>query len=374
MRVKNYLWMGALCVFTSCVDDKYDLGKIDTDNVALGDEWVIPLGTLDVKVTDVIDLDQEKIEGLEIAENGDYSMSYAENLSIPFPDIPLIPGGVGTVDIAGYIPLADFNVGELNNMMGNFGSDFRLGLANPYITLVAGGLKGNGTVDATLSMAATKNGQSTVSINSSFQLSEAKPKVWIGPWPATDASYTYVKNEELPNLIVGLPDRVSIRATQFLIPVGEVTDMESLAYVLELPFIPSEEFRATATQTMKDIFDEDFIKYVFSSGTTTIFGTITNQLPIDAIITMSITDVEGKSLLELPEQSVKGRGAQPVSFEIKEKDMPKMQNARNIQLQFALSGRPQDDTDQMGKGYLNKNQTMKMELKLRKTGGINVEL
>lgn len=374
MKIGNYLWMGAFCAFTSCVDDKYDLDRIDTDNVTLGDEWVIPLGMLDVKVTDMIDLDQNKIEGLEIALNGDYSVSYTERFPVQFPHIPETPGGPTTADIATSLPAADFYVGDLNNLLGSFGSNFTLGLVNPYITLVADGLEGNGTVDANLEMAAIKNGQESFKTNAPFKLSKTMPKVWIGPQQAEEPSYYYVKNEQLPNLIASLPDRISIKATQFIIPIGEITDIKRLTYALELPLIPSETFRAAATQSMENLFDEDFIKYVFSSGTTTIFGTVTNQLPIDAIITMSITDVEGKSLLELPHQAVKGFGPQHVSFEIKEKDMPKMQNARNIQLQFALSGRPQDLTQQAEKGYLNKHQTMKMDLKLRKTGGINVTL
>lgn len=369
MNLKIYVWLVAFGMLTSCVDDKYDLGKIDTDGILIGDEWVFPLGTVDVKVTDVIDLDQTKVEGLQIAANGDYSVSYEDYIEIPLSDMPNIPGMPDIVDITDYIsiPTTTFEVDDLSNIMGDFGEDFTLGLANPYVLLEADGLKGDGTIDANLRLTASKKTDNTVVVNAPFAISTAKPNVWIGPWTPTDKSYTYVKNEQLPDLIASFPDKIVLEATQFLVPINKIEALKGLTYKLQLPFIPSDQFKATATQSMDDIFDESMVDYVFSSGSTTISGTIQNQLPFDAEIVMSITDAENEVLIKLPMQKVEGTGARPVSFEITEKEMYKMKNARNIQLEFKLKGRTAN------KEYLNENQTMKMELKLRKKGGIKVE-
>lgn len=376
--MKFYLWIVAFGVLTSCVDDKYDLGKIDTDGILVGDEWVLPLGTVDVKVTDVIELDQNKVEGLEIAENGNYSVSYVDEIQIPFPDIPELPSIPGLpvdpapIDIASIIPTTTFTVGDLSNIMGDFGKDFVLGLANPYVTLQAIGLEGSGVVDATLRLTASKLGTDDITLDAPFKISAAKPNVWIGPKNPNNSSYTFVQKEDLPELVAAFPEKMVLKATQFLVPVNEVTDIKGLKYELKLPFIPSEKFRATAIQSMNDIFDESMVDYLFTSGSTTISGTVKNTLPFNATIVMSITDAAGKELITLPAQQLVGESS-PVSFEITEKDMPKMKNARNIQLKFVLSGRPQSDAAILDNGYLNANQTMKMELKLRKKGGIKVE-
>lgn len=372
MNMKIYLWMVVLGLLTSCVDDKYDLGKIDTDGILVGDEWVLPLGTVNMKVTDVIDLDQNKVEGLEIAANGNYSVSYDDYVEIPFSDVPNIPGMPDIVDLTEYIPTTTFMVGDLSNIMGDFGEDFTLGLANPYVLLEADGLKGDGTIDANLRLTASKKKMDGTVVNAPFTISAAEPNVWIGPWAPTDKNYTYVKNEQLPNLIASFPDKIVLEATRFLVPIKEVEALKGLTYKLKLPFIPSEKFRATAIQSMDDIFDESMVDYLFTSGSTTISGTVQNTLPFDADLVMSITDAEGKELIILPVQKLVGVSS-PVSFEITEKDMPKMKSARNIQLKFVLSGRPQTDAAMLDKGYLNANQTMKMELKLRKKGGIKVE-
>ena len=42
------------CAATSCVDSKYDLSDVDTDDLVVGDEWVAPLGTGTIAVDDVI--------------------------------------------------------------------------------------------------------------------------------------------------------------------------------------------------------------------------------------------------------------------------------------------------------------------------------
>lgn len=372
MNMKIYLWMVALGLLTSCVDDKYDLGKIDTDGILVGDEWILPLGTVDVKVTDVIDLDKNKVEGLEIAENGNYSVSYVDEIQIRFPNIPELPSILELPDIAQYIPTTTFEVGDLSEIMGDFGEDFVLGLANPYVTLQAVGLEGSGVVDAKLQLTASKPGMNDITLDAPFKISAAKPNVWIGPKNPNNNSYTFVQKEDLPELIAAFPDKIVLKATEFLIPVNEVTDIQGLKYEFKLPFIPSEKFRATAIQSMNDIFDESMVDYLFTSGSTTISGTVKNTLPFNATIVMSITDAAGKELITLPKQQLVGASS-PVSFEITEKDMPKMKNARNIQLKFVLSGRPQSDAAMLDNGYLNANQTMKMELKLRKKGGIKVE-
>ncbi|MEG0455441.1 MAG: DUF4621 domain-containing protein, partial [Bacteroides sp.] len=61
-----------------------------------------------------------------------------------------------------------------------------------------------------------------------------------------------------------------------------------------------------------------------------------------------------------------------VSFAFQPKDMPKMKTACNIELEFALFGRPSDITSSVKDHYLNKNQKVTMVLKLKTTGGIKL--
>lgn len=356
MNVKCYLYLIAFGMLTSCVDDKYDLGKIDTDNIVVGDEWVFPLGTVDVKVTDVINL-----EGLDniVIEEGNYSARYVDRYNVNYEKIP----GIEVPEIPFDFPMVTFAVGDLGMM---FGDDFVLGLDNPHLKLNAVGLKGVGNIHAQLDLIA-QSGTTTIPTKTAFELSADKPKVWISTTdPQND--YSYFPNSKLTEIIAEVPEKMTIQIRDFVLPAG-ITALQDLNYTLELPFVPSTLFRATTTQSIDDIFDESMVDYLFSSGTTTIFGTITNELPVDAEVTMSITDgnSNSKPLITMPMQEVKGTGARPVSFEITEKMMPLMKNARNIELEFKLKGRTGN------KEYLNEKQTMKMDLKLRKKGGIKVE-
>lgn len=357
MNMKFYLWLVAFGVLTSCVDDKYNLDKIDTDDIIVGDEWVFPLGTVDVKVTDVIDLDD--LDGIVTTDGqGNYSARYIDGYDVNYENNT----GIEVPEIPNNFPIVAFEIGDLGSM---FGDGLALGLDNPHLKLNAVGLKGAGKINANLNLKA-QTSTSVISSENAFELSATKPDIWIGSIdPKND--YTYYPNTKLTEMVAGVPEKITIQIKDFVLP-SRITALQELSYTLELPFVPSGEFSATTTQSIDDIFDESMVDYLFSSGSATIFGTITNELPFDADVIMSITDGRSsKPLITLPMQEVKGTGARPVSFEIAEKMMPLMKEARNIELEFKLKGRTAN------KEYLNKNQTMKMELKLRKKGGIKVE-
>ncbi|MEG0038737.1 DUF4621 domain-containing protein [Bacteroides neonati] len=355
MRVGKYAWIVALSFFTSCVDSKYNLGDLNTDDITVGNEWSIPLGTGVIKVDEVIDLEQ--VVELKTTPEGNYYMRFED-----FVDVPkLVPGLRSSLIPAGGIalPVVRFRIDGLHEM---FPDNFVLGLENPSLT-IKGNVIGSGLIDGSLKLTGSEGiyespAGSVFTTTSAFALESP--------------SYSVTIKKDLDKLIEGTPQQVDVAATILSVGAG-ITDITRFDYTLDLPFIPSEKFRAKSTETIKNAFDESLVDYLFSSGTTTIYGTFDNELPFNIDVKMYITDAEGKRLdIDLPTQKVIGVGPQEVSFAFQPKDMPKMKTACNIELEFALFGRPSDITSSVKDHYLNKNQKVTMVLKLKTTGGIKL--
>lgn len=356
MKMKVYLWIVAFSIFTSCVDSKYDLDKIDTDNVLVGDEWVLPLGTGVIKVTDVVDVNE--VSDLKTDEAGNYYMRFQASASV---NRNQQRGNIA-------LPPVTIEVGNLSNL---FSGDFTLGLANPHL-IVGSDMSGDGNLLGSLSLTGRGGKQNIYVTEADFTLTGPGSKAWIGPVDPRDDAYHFTENAGIPELMQQLPQTIEISANVTL--SGSTASLRGLNYLLDIPFIPSEQFSAISVETIENAFDDTFIDYAFSSGTATIFGTFDNELPFDVLIKMHLTNDNGVDVgIDLPSQQVVGIGPKDVSFLIKAEDMPKMKDARNIELEFTLSGRPGSDAAMVGEGkYLNKNQKMTMNLKLKKTGGIKL--
>lgn len=67
---------------TACVDSKYDLANVDTDEIVVGDDLIAPLGTGSISVKKLLDVDNVK----EInVVNGNYVAQYADSLMVEVP-------------------------------------------------------------------------------------------------------------------------------------------------------------------------------------------------------------------------------------------------------------------------------------------------
>ena len=141
--------------------------------------------------------------------------------------------------------------------------------------------------------------------------------------------------------------------------------LSELRYAVELPLTPAPEFSAVSVERIEDAFDEDFVDYIFSDGSSKIYGEVTNEMPFDMSIEMVIMDENNVPVdIQFPAQEVKGQSGEVV-FEITKEDMPKMKDARHIDLNLHLTGRDQSEA-------LKKGQKTTFNLKLKKEGGISI--
>ncbi len=360
MCMKNYLLLFAMSSFalTSCVDGDYDLGNVNTDDATLGTSWSAPLGVGNVTSEDVIDV--ENVTAIKTDANGAYYAIYEGLLEEPAKtrSVDLLKAGEDKKLVA----LVDVSTEELHNL---FDGDFVLALENPHIKIKSG------ITDAVLNcrLVMTSYGMNkNFTTYSDFPLTLSEPNVWIGPIiPEQQENYKFVENKETPMLLQVVPNNIHLDLYVDNDQAGTVPSetYAQMSYCVELPFVPTKEFKATSTELIENAFDENFVDYIFSDGSAEIYGQIKNEMPFDLNVKMQILD-ENKNLLDidLPAQEVKGNEGNVV-FKITKDDMPKMENARHINLQFDLIGRDNNEA-------LKKGQKVEMILKLKKEGGISI--
>lgn len=340
---------------TACVDSKYDLSKVDTDDITIGDEWVVPLGSGSVEVDDVIKVYkvpsiQKEVEGTDTV----YVARYKKELDI-MQSVPGVEVGIPLTN--DYKPIA-FGTVDLKDLQDLFDEGFVLGLVDPHILLNSELTEGD--IDCRFTIV---GGERNATAN--FVLEKDKPNAWIGPNESSvKEGYIFAGCKELPSVIENIPATIELN----LLGKKKTTDnvsISSIGYELEIPLVPSASFQAVTTEHVKDAFDESFVDYLFSGGTATIFGTVTNTMPFDLSIIMKIVDSYGRPLdIVFPEREIKGNTGE-FSFEIKAEDMDKMVNAKDIQFVMELSGREQPEA-------LKTDQKITLDLKLKKTGGIAI--
>lgn len=342
------------CLLTACVDSKYDLGNVNTDDVTLGNAWVAPLGVGTVTSEEVVDV--EKVPSITTDDEGAYVARYSGMLEER--KSALRASGSRTL-----VASVEVETGDLNSL---FDGDFTLALTDPHIRLDATEAPAT-PVDCRLKMTSYGSTE-TFETFSDFPFSQATPKTWIGPI-APDASwgYHFVENTEMPKLVSVVPSHISLDLLADEDQVAQLPEgtFSKLHYQVELPFIPAAEFRATSVERIEDAFDEEFVDYIFSDGSATIYGEVTNSMPFDVTVELVIVDQNNNPLdITFPQQTVSGEKGE-VSFEITEEDMPKMEMARHIDLKLHLSGREQAAS-------LKTGQAVTFSLKLKKEGGISI--
>ena len=304
------------CCLAACVDSKYDLSDVNTDDAVMGESWVAPLGTGYVTSDDVVNV--EKVPSIREVD-GAYVMIYDGEMKIKGKSLR---AASGKVEIAS----EDITTGDID---GLFDGDFVLALTNPHITLKSN-VK-NASLDCSLSIEA-ENTSKKEATSSDFTLSTVSPNIWIGPLdPKTDA-FKFVKNEKLPGIVQIVPQKIhlSLSADSKQWANAPADALSELRYAVELPLTPAPEFSAVSVERIEDAFDED-------------------NVPVD---------------IQFPAQEVKGQSGE-VIFEITKEDMPKMKDARHIDLNLHLTGRDQGEA-------LKKGQKTTFNLKLKKEGGISI--
>lgn len=85
LQMKNVLtlfWVGFIGL-TSCVDSKYDLADVNTDEIVVGDQLVAPLGSGSISVKKLLDV--EKVKEIKLV-NGNYVAQYTGDLKVKIPE------------------------------------------------------------------------------------------------------------------------------------------------------------------------------------------------------------------------------------------------------------------------------------------------
>ena len=285
----------------------------------------------------------------------------------------------------------NFSAEQGNIEMGDFndifdGDDNNLSFTNTHITLTTNSNIGIPIV-AQLNLTATaKDKIATTAINpinitpASTLGSFAQNNIWIAASKeGVPEAFSFIENKELNNLIRIMPNNIVFDFSAQAEETKEIQFFTSDAqanvkYAVKLPFAPATDFKANVIETVKDVFDKDMIDYLFSNGSATIYGEILNSIPLNMEMEMVIVDAKDEPVgITLTPQAVAGSAnnesvSSTVSFEIKESDMPKMVNAKNINLVLTLTS-----DDALAGKMLNQKQSLDLKLKIKKTGGIAIE-
>lgn len=362
----------SFATFTACVDNQYDLSDINTDGTTIGDEWVSPLGTGTISIKKLIDFD--KVQEIRPDENGNYIARYSGNLSADLTDFieDLRPPFAKSVE---YVSVADTRI-DLRDAMNLFDSDdLVLSFADPRIKMET---KSNFPIslNSILNIESERAGK-IESTSTEFEFASFENKLWIGADKnAVSTGFTFIENKDLNNLIKIAPDVLKLDLGLDLsnIEIASLPDNPrvDLNYTVEIPFAPAADFKAILNQSIDDAFDEDFVDYVFSGGTATIAGKVSNDFPLGFSMNLVITDEMDRpvGINFAPAQvtactSSGAASVSEISFLITERDMEKMATARNIQIELLAKG------DAATQGVcLNEKQEITLDLKLKKTGGI----
>lgn len=90
---KKYVYAGVVTsilalgfTIPSCVDDRYDLDKLNTEMTLGGDSLTVPLGSTDtIRLGDILDVEDEEM--LKTLEDGGYGLQMKDSLSVEVPQI-----------------------------------------------------------------------------------------------------------------------------------------------------------------------------------------------------------------------------------------------------------------------------------------------
>lgn len=360
---------------TACVDNKYDLSDVDTDNIAIGDEWVAPLGTGEISIEKLIDF--ETVNEITTDAEGNYIARYSGNLHANLTGFLPREFSLDTKAGESYVSVADASI-DLRETMSLFdANDLVLSLVDPRIKIQTGS-NVPASINSLLSLE-SQRGEEKVSTSIDFEFTSLDNKLWIGAdRDAVSQGYVFKENKEIGSLIKIAPEIMKLDLGLDLNSLEIASLPENphvnLDYTVEIPFAPAKDFKAILNQSIDDAFDEDFVDYVFSGGTATISGKVKNGFPLGFSMNLIITDEMNHSVgIRFTPQQVaactsSGESESTISFLITEQDMDKMGTARNIQIELEAKG------DAAIEGIcLNKNQKIDLDLKLKKTGGIVID-
>lgn len=78
------LALASLMAFPACVDNKYDLADVNTDEITIGDDVVAPLGSGSIEASKL--LDKDNVKEIQVDPDGNYVIVYTDELNVSMPD------------------------------------------------------------------------------------------------------------------------------------------------------------------------------------------------------------------------------------------------------------------------------------------------
>lgn len=272
---------------------------------------------------------------------------------------------------------------DLSDISELFGPNSTLSFYNPHVLFACNSNTG-AEFRCQADLAAWKAGQKIASINPMFVIDKAPApgvpiieNIWIGPKDPMLSLYKWVE-ADINALLRNTPDQIVMAPTVSLLPaVGTFLPPNpqiKLDYTLEVPFAAGKDFSISFSEILKGVFDSGINKTFFSTGKAEIFGKASNKLPFALFINLVICDENMNPVgIVFPEVKLAGSPdgsvvKTDISFSIKAEDMSKMQQARNIEIRMTAAS-----SEELEGIPLNANQSIQLELMLKKEGGISIK-
>jgi hypothetical protein len=273
--------------------------------------------------------------------------------------------------------LSDIFVGE-NNVLDFYDPRIKFFTSNNIGIRLSADVNLTATGETASELFSTRVDGVSLSAPEGYGLGAATQNIWVGrDAAAAGPAYTFIRNDEIGDLIRFSPHCIDLNSSVFTIPrtVEFIPDApeSSIAYQIDIPLIPGADFRVGIEETIEDVFDKELIDYLFSRGTAEIYGTIENGLPLDFQLEMTVTDAGGNPVgVGMPVQTVAGRtpdgvSSSPVSFKIAEDDIARMEHARDLVLRFTATR-----SAAVAGLALRPDQSLTLDLKVRTSGGITL--
>jgi hypothetical protein len=147
-------------------------------------------------------------------------------------------------------------------------------------------------------------------------------------------------------------------------------------YNIVVPLTPSPDFRAGASEIIKDLFDKDLIETLFKDGSMQLTISAENGLPLGLEMKLVVLDENEEPLVDLTAENnsriasctASGPTTSEVTFSIDENDMALMATARHLKFDLATGG------SQTATGIaFRPDQKLMLGIKMRKTGGLTIK-
>jgi hypothetical protein len=349
LKQKVMLLNGVL-MLSACVDSNYDLSKVESDDIVIGESLSGPLGSITLSTRDMVNIEEllgKRINCPETAINGwVYGMGH-----VTLPEEQSFPVSFRSDPVV----LTSGEVEELDSVLLESGT---LVIQLDLLGIVAEDTKAYVEFAVTLPdgwrIEGGGNSRTKVfSLLNDFQKGNNTLLIYVqGIAPGA-------------NREIGVDIRLALEEGA-AVNVTRVPAFKAFAELkgVEYTDVFAKFGAVSVADTIMDVFEKGLIDLLFSGGTVELSGTAQSDVPIGLGLELTITGANNAPVgIAMEEQHISsGATADPLKFTIKESDMAKMQQARH--LIFRATTQPS------GTVHITPKQTLTLSLGFKKEGGI----